>query len=256
MIGCDKDKHSIPEYTPGRLLGVYNQTSIHPQYYEYEYMLDRIKIKRQKYNKNRVYDYKLRENNIEKIYFNREESTYNLSLDSVIYLYNNDTIIEYSHYRNEIIDSSTYVTNSGNVELIISNNPYSEDIIDSCIILWDNNNLIKYEVFQIANSQIIDTYSCSFQYTDIKNPFFRTNIPKVLKTGPYVLYTPDIAYFVPGCSRLFPSEIIWSNIGSHLLVYTIDINSYVNGKIYDIRVNIEIDNFSVYYDYRFEYEEF
>lgn len=257
---CEKETPLVPDYNPGRLIEITNEThDLGLTQHKYEYVNNSIIDKyyfqdSEVFITNNYFD----QGELKKIYYSFENSTEDFFIDSISFTYSNPKIIEVT-YSDGNPDTTLYHIENGKIRYS-TNKPASSGTdwrIDSYFD-WRGDNLIKYEVHTwfLRPSPIIRTYS--FQYTQIENPLYYSNIPRLMKefTNPAGGNRFELSDLIPKCSRNLPSIInIYDDYIPEQDRYTLETKTFPNAnKPYKVKITHSNHNVD-YYDYLLSYEK-
>jgi hypothetical protein len=255
LISCTKDPNDLPEYTPGKLTGVYSNSGNDGLYHEYKYsgnkIFDKYHIFEEIFTTTFEFDSEL----LVKIDY-QSNKTVDLTMDSSLFFYNNDSITEYIINNAIKVDSAIYLTSSNKVVAIIKKRNYDYGYEkDSMAIEWNGDNLTKITEYRYSESNLISTFTYAYEYSEIENPFFSTNIPRIPFINNFNIYGLHIGDLMLNNSKLFPYKITITENDNQKGVFEFEFTSMIQDKPYEVRMNVGETSPTAYTDYQFEYEK-
>ncbi len=266
IISCKKQseevKDEVPDYLPGRLTEIsfesYETNELRLSYHNFEYAENEVIDKYFAFPEVYISKYRFDANYLEKVHCSLENSNeLLLYIDTTTYIYTESNITEINQYTNNTSDTIVYFIENG--KIIFSTNRHASSSTDGRIdhyYRWNGDNMIQFiEYIWFMREYPLET-KCIFEYTGIENPFFYSNIPKLMceygspQGGRY------LADLVPKCSKNFPLKTtIYYNYIPNADTYTFESKVFYGAnKPYQVRV-VHTQYVTDYYDYFLTYEE-
>jgi hypothetical protein len=216
LFSCEKETTEIPDYKPGKLTKISNETSAQGSvFHQYEYS-DNSVIEKFYYSSPEVFisKYHFKNNRLENVIYSFGNTEKKNQTDSLKFThegtiithlvhsssYLKDTILHF--YKNGKISSSARKISSG------SNSGRQEYFHE-----WNGDNLTKYESQIWFMGENPFTTSYNFKYSEIENPLYIPDFPIFIVSQQNLSVGTDInlAGLIPKCSKNLPSEIMIKN---------------------------------------------
>lgn len=260
LISCSKDIEDIPDYLPGRLTEVSHEAySLGIVFHKYEYSGEDI-TDSYYYSSPKIFisKYNFENKQLKEIHFSFQNTDpeYDLT-DSIKYIYSDSSVIEkYFDYS----DGHSEVYGLKNGKIISSTWDYPNKIIEF-YYEWKGDNLVRIvNEFWYGFPLTANITEYVFEYSDIENPFYLSNIPQIMKefTNPNN-HVAELTEFIPKCSKNFPLKLtiikdgpLWDG-PTVFQKYTFECKTFLNAnKPYEVKLKV---NDNILMEYFLTYEE-
>lgn len=260
IFSCSKEEEA-PSYTPGRLTRIYipEHEDLSPTTYEYqENKVIRTLFRSDKGDKSKYYFESGLLAKVINIHDDQISGNY-FATDSLVYDYQSSYIREIASFHNGSTDTTYYYLNSGKVEYSIVRKEgyfFNENVdYDSCSFTWSEDNLTKFEVFRVKGGDATNFQSIIFEYSNMNNPLFYSNIPKISKTFSDITRGASFWEFTPNCSKLCPNSVTVYSNGTEILKRWYDFKTFADNVPYQVKYSISMnEEYAGYGTEAFEYE--
>jgi len=210
FTSCFKDEDDVPGYQPGRLTKVSHEAySLGQVYHKYEYSGETITdLYSYSPPKTFISKYKLENEQLKEIYYSFENTSAEyFNTESVIYFYTDTLVVEKNYTENESYEELLTLKNGKIISSVWSTNGVTNFI--NFYYEWSGDNLIgMVNEFWYGLPLTANTTEYIYEYSDIENPFYFSNIPLLMKEfdNPYNNFD-ELTDLIPKCSRNFPSKL-------------------------------------------------
>ena len=261
LISCNKENENVPDYQPGRLTEVSHEAfSLGLVYHKYEYSGEDV-TDLYYYSSPKVYISKFHFENkqLKEIHYSIENSNKEyFYTDSISYSYSDTLVIETKYFEDESHEEF-YLMKNG--KIISSTWQDGSNKFLDYYYEWSGDNLIRIvKEFWFGSPLTANITEYVFEYSDIENPFYFSNIPRIMKefNNPYNNFD-ELTDLIPECSMNFPLTLtiiedgpLWDG-PTIFQKYMFDCKTfpYMN-KPYEVKM-INKNNVSV--DYSLTYEK-
>ena len=202
LYSCNKEADDVPNYLPGRLTQVsHEENELGLVYHKYEYFGQDI-TDLYYYSSPKIYisKYHFKDKLLNKIHYSFENTIKEyFNTDSLSYTYSDTLIVEKNYSDNESHEEFYLVKNGK----IISSSWFLDGATKFVDFFydWSGDNLIRIERqwwYGVPLTANITEYV--FEYSDIENPFYFSNIPRIMKefNNPYN-HSDELTDLIPKC---------------------------------------------------------
>lgn len=210
LYSCHSETDDFPNYEPGRLIEVsHEENELGLVSHKYQYNGENI-TDRYYYASQKIYisEFQLEDGLLQEIHYSFEntENEY-YEIDSVKYTYSENQIVE-TRYRDNDCHDVHYTLSNGKVVSCIWKSDESK-LYSEYSYKWSGDNLVRVEnQYSFVYPVVAGTITYVFEYSDIENPFYYSNIPRIMEEfkNPYV-HAYELNDLVPKCSYNFPIQL-------------------------------------------------